>query len=199
MNLVGNLRSCSVFGFAALTFLMASLSAQAETPTNTIISQKESTLQSERNLSSEVAQRNRKVDPGRATRSGSSYFGLGVNLGLDGGKSLGDDSLTIISKIGLTNSVSFRPAVLIDDEATFLLPLTFDFWTRNVSDGGLRIAPYLGGGLSIATGDGDTVGLLLSGGLDIPLSPNFTANTAINVNFIDNTGTGLLLGVGYNF
>ena len=196
MNLVFNLRFCSVVGLTALTFLGAGLSVQAETPTNTIVSPTSSTLP---NQSSEVAQRSRRVNPGRATRSGSSYFGIGVNLGLDGGKSLGDDSFTLISKIGLTNFVSFRPAVLIDDEATFLLPLTFDFLSRRVSDGELRISPYLGGGLSIATGDGDTVGLLLSGGLDIPLSPNFTANTAINVNFVDNTGTGLLLGVGYNF
>ena len=199
MNLVFNLRSGSVFGLAALMFMLTGLSAQAETPINTIAAKKSSTVQPESNPSSEVAQRNRKVDPGRATRAGSSYFGLGFNLGLDGGAGLGDDSFTIISKIGLTNSVSFRPTVLIDDETTFLLPLTFDFWTRSVSSGGLRIAPYLGGGLSLATGDGDTVGLLLSGGLDIPLSPNFTANTAINVNFVDNTGTGLLLGVGYNF
>ncbi len=107
--------------------------------------------------------------------------------------------MAVISKIGLNNYLSFRPLALIEEDLTFLLSLTVDFWGKQVPEADLRIAPYLGGGLSIATGEDDTVGLLISGGLDIPLSPKFTANTAINVKFIDNTGVGLLLGVGYNF
>ncbi len=82
---------------------------------------------------------------------------------------------------------------------TFLLSFTFDFFGQPLPEANTRIAPYLGGGLSLDSGEGDTVGLLLSAGLDIPLSANFTANTALNVKFLDDTAVGLVLGVGYNF
>jgi hypothetical protein len=42
-------------------------------------------------------------------------------------------------------------------------------------------------------------GFLLTGGVDVPLSPQFTATAGVNVGFIDDTEVGLLLGVGYNF
>jgi hypothetical protein len=37
------------------------------------------------------------------------------------------------------------------------------------------------------------------GGVDVPLSEQFTANAGVNVGFFGKTEVGLRLGVGYNF
>ncbi|GAB4234924.1 MAG: hypothetical protein Kow0049_19180 [Stanieria sp.] len=149
--------------------------------------------------SPEIAQKDFEVQPGRTTRSGSSYFGIGGNIGIDGETAIGDSSFAVISKIGLTDTVSFRPSALISGDATFILPVTVDFFSREVLDAEFSVAPYVGGGLSLSTGGDDTVGLVATGGLDIPISSVFTANAGVNVKFIDSTDIGLLLGLGYNF
>ncbi len=147
------------------------------------------------------------VNFGRSTRSGPSYVGVGANIGIgDGDTALGDTSFTIFSKIGVTRNISARPAVLFSDDATILLPVTFDFVpgvteiTENVSgDLGLRISPYIGAGAAISTGDDSGVDFLATGGVDVPLSRNISATAAINATLFDNPAVGLLLGVGYNF
>ncbi|MEO0011872.1 MAG: hypothetical protein RLZZ535_261 [Cyanobacteriota bacterium] len=146
-----------------------------------------------------ITQSNFEVEPGTATRSGSSYVGIGGNIGLSGDTTIGNGAFAVISKIGLTDYLSARPSALIDDDAVFLLPVTFDFSGDEVPNAEFSIAPYLGGGLAISTGRDDTIGPLISGGLDIPLSSEFTANAGANVSFINDTDVGLLLGVGYNF
>lgn len=142
------------------------------------------------------------LSPGRETRGGSSYIGVGGNIGLGGDTTLSKGSFSVISKIGLTNNFSIRPAALIGDNAVFLIPLTLDFPVESVTDTGVQqinVAPYIGGGAAISTGRDSTVGFLLSGGVDVPLSPQFTANAGVNVGFIDETEVGLMLGIGYNF
>ncbi len=65
------------------------------------------------------------IAPGRATRSGPSYVGVAGNIGLSGGETaLGIGNFTVISKIGLAEAVSVRPAVVIGDNTTFLIPVT---------------------------------------------------------------------------
>ena len=199
MNFFVEFQSGSILSFTTLILLLTGLTAQAETPTPTITETENYHLQQLSDSPSEIAKTTIQIEPGRATRSSSSYFGLAGNIGLDGNTSVGDSALAVISKIGLTDSFSFRPSAFIGDDLTFLLPLTFDFFGKPIPEANTRIAPYLGGGLSLATGEGDTVGLLLSAGLDVPLSAKFTANTAINVKFLDNSAVGLLLGLGYNF
>lgn len=141
------------------------------------------------------------VDPGRATRGGSSYIGIGGNIGLSGDTALGDGNFTIISKIGLTRNIAVRPSVVLGNDATFLIPVTYDFSIRQAEalEEVLPIAPYVGAGVSIATGDNDNIGLLLTGGIDVPLNSQFTANAAVNVGIADETDIGLAIGVGYNF
>lgn len=139
------------------------------------------------------------VAPGRATRSGPSYIGVGGNIGFGGDTTLSEGAFSVFSKIGLTNTLSARPAALIGDNAVFLIPITFDFPTADVGELGFSPAPYLGGGVAISTGRDSTVGALITGGVDVPLSPQFTATAGVNVGFIDQTEVGLLLGVGYNF
>lgn len=139
--------------------------------------------------------------PGRRTRGGSSYVGLGVNVGLSGDTGLGDANLMIISKIGLTNSLALRPGVILGDDPLILLPVTYEFSIRRAEalEEALRIAPYIGAGVTISTAEDDDIGLLLTGGIDVPLSSQFTANAGLNVGIADETDIGLSVGVGYNF
>lgn len=146
------------------------------------------------------------VSPGRATRSGPSYIGIGANIGLgDGDTALGETSFAVFSKVGLTSNISVRPSVLIEDEATILLPVTLDFVpgvtqvTESVSeDIGVRVSPYIGAGIAISTGDDSAVDFLATGGVDIPITSRVTANASVSASLFDNPAVGLLLGVGYN-
>ncbi len=143
------------------------------------------------------------VKPGRATRSGPSYIGIGGNLGFGGDTALGDGSFAIISKIGLTNNFSVRPTVLFRDNVTVLLPVTYDFVSQNAvevsDDFVITAAPYAGAGVAFSTGDNSNFGFLISGGVDVPISRNFTATAGLNIGFLDGAEVGLLLGVGYTF
>lgn len=147
------------------------------------------------------------VRPGRTTRSGSSYVGLGGNIGLgDGSTALGDGSFAIFSKIGLTNLLSVRPSVLLSDDATILVPVTIDFIpgitrvTEDVTEEvGLRASPFAGAGVAVSTGDEGSVDLLLTGGVDVPIARRFTATAQVNVTVFDDPAAGLMLGLGYNF
>lgn len=142
------------------------------------------------------------IDLGRTTRGGSSYIGVAANIGLNGGdSSLGDGNFAVVSKIGLTNSISVRPSAVFGDNTTILLPITYDFSFKSADafSEPLAIAPYIGVGGAYKTGDNSKFAFLVSGGIDVPLTPQFTATAAVNAGFFDKTDVGLLLGVGYNF
>jgi hypothetical protein len=135
----------------------------------------------------------------RSTRSGPSYLGVGANFGLTGGSDLGGTSFAVISKLGLTETISVRPSVLIlRNFATILLPVTYDLAPRKPF-GDIQFSPYLGGGVAINLGSNSSVGLLITGGVDIPLSSAFTINVAANLAFLRTTDLGILVGIGYNF
>ncbi|YAF98036.1 MAG: fasciclin domain-containing protein [Nodularia sp. CChRGM 3473] len=142
------------------------------------------------------------VTLGRTTRGGSSYVGAAGNLGLSGDSSLGESNFAVISKIGLTRTISVRPSVIFGGDTLFLVPVTLDFSPRSADPLGgqqFSISPYLGAGVAIETGGGSDVGLLLTGGVDVPLGDRFTATGGVNAAFLDGTDVGLLLGIGYNF
>ncbi|MCC5642299.1 hypothetical protein LC607_04900 [Nostoc sp. CHAB 5824] len=142
------------------------------------------------------------IDLGRTTSGGSSYIGVAANIGLSGGdSSLGDGNFAVVSKIGLTNSISVRPSAVFGDNTTVLLPITYDFTFQSADafSEPLAIAPYVGVGAAYKTGDDSQLAFLVSGGIDVPLTPQFTATAAVNAGFFDETDIGLLLGVGYNF
>ncbi|MBD2344620.1 hypothetical protein [Anabaena subtropica] len=142
------------------------------------------------------------IDVGRPTRGGRSYIGVAGNIGISGSdSSLGDGNFAAISKIGLTNAISVRPSAVFGSNTTILIPVTYDF-TLQAADAfsePLAIAPYVGIGAAIKTGDDSKVGFLASGGIDVPLNAQFTATAAVNAGFFDDTDIGLLIGVGYNF
>ncbi len=174
------------------------------TPGITAPSQTQPNLITPGNAPGPTAPTNNPTDiaPGSKTRGGSSYVGLAGNIGLSGGEtSLGVGSFTIISKIGLLRNISFRPTAVIGDNSVVLLPLTYDFSLQreSVLSKAFRISPYIGAGLAINTGDNSDTGALITAGVDVPLTRQFTATAGLNVGFINNTSIGLLLGVGYNF
>lgn len=150
-------------------------------------------------LQDETTPGTRGVAPGRATRSGPSYIGIGGNIGFGGDTTLSEGAFSVFSKVGLTRNLSVRPAALIGDNAVFLVPVTVDFPTEDLEITEVTVAPYVGGGLAISTGRDSTVGALITGGVDVPISPRITATAGVNVGFIDETEVGILLGVGYNY
>lgn len=159
-----------------------------------------STVSSQKADTTTAQNPNTEIIPGRATRGGSSYIGIGGNLGLSGSPALGDGAFMINSKIGLTRNISFRPAVLFGDDTDFLLPLTYDFVLESADPfAPIPFAPYLGGGVIVSTNGDNTLGFLLTGGVDVPLSSQFVANASINVGFRNDTDVGLMLGIGYTF
>lgn len=149
-----------------------------------------------------VSQR-RRTSLNRLTTESYSYIGLGGNIGISDNNnetSLGRGSFVINGKVGLSERVSVRPAAIINDDATFLIPATYDF--RIPTNDPLVLSPFIpfaGAGLVLSTKDNNNVGFLLSGGVDYRISPNWTANGSLNVGFLDEVDVGIILGVGYTF
>jgi len=132
----------------------------------------------------------------------TAYIGVGLNLGLGSGDSdLSRGRFVIYGKLGLTQNISVRPAVLLGNDTTFLIPITYDF-PLQAADAiqPVSFVPYLGGGAIFSTRSGNNnLGFLLSGGIDIPISRDFTATAGLNVGFIrSTTDFGILLGIAYN-
>lgn len=135
----------------------------------------------------------------RSTRSGPSYLGVGLNFGLTGSGNLGDRSFVILSKLGLTETISVRPsAFILGDFVSVLIPVTYDFEPQQPF-GDFKFSPYIGAGLAIDAGSNSSYGPLITAGIDILLSSIFTINVAANLAFLRNTDLGIVVGIGYNF
>ncbi len=141
-----------------------------------------------------------EIQPGQATRGGRSYIGIGGNIGF-GDTGLGSGAFVINSKIGLTSFISVRPSILLGDDVNFLIPVTYDFIIQSDDPfAPVPFAPFAGGGVVVSTADGNNIGFLLTGGVDVPLSREFVANATLNVGFLeDSTDVGITVGVGYTF
>ena len=125
------------------------------------------------------------------------YLGIGGNIGVgdDDASAVGDFAFAAISKISLGPRFALRPSLLVSENDTSLaVPLTYNL--RPVQKNRFTVAPFIGAGVDIAF-DGDT-GLLLNGGLDVPLSRQFTFNSQANFRITDDFSAGLILGVAYN-
>ncbi len=117
------------------------------------------------------------------------------------GGGISDEGFVINGKARVTRSLSLRPAAIVDydfDNATFLIPVTYDAPAFEVGDADLL--PFGGIGARVSTGGDDTdFGLLLTGGADYRFTERWTANGSINLTFIDDTDIDFVAGVGYTF
>ena len=125
------------------------------------------------------------------------FIGIGGDLG-----TAGDITFAVISKLSVRPQIAVRPSVLIGDDFAVLVPVTYQFNRFNTNAAGFQISPYAGVGASYVDGDDSSdIGLLLSGGVDVPVSQRFTVNAQANYAgvFSDSENFGVTVGVGYNF
>ncbi len=141
--------------------------------------------------SQEIAQARRRT---RNTVSGSDFIGVGADFGY-----ADNVSFAVISKFSLSEQVSLRPSVLVGDDLSVLVPVTYDFSSYSADVAGFRFLPYAGVGASYQDGDGEDFNLILTAGTDVPLSRQFTLNAQANVGVLNDTDFGVTVGVGYNF
>ncbi len=136
-----------------------------------------------------------------AARAKRNYVAVGGNIGLGGGTALGSSGFAVTTKFGLSRNISFRPGAVIGEGTVFLLPITYDFSFQALNGPLSSLSPFIGAGVTVAaSGDksGD-VNFLLTGGVDYPLSRQFTITGSVNAAFASDTDVGIILGIGYNF
>lgn len=124
------------------------------------------------------------------------YVGVGGNIGIveSDESAVGDFGFNIISKISLGPRFAVRPTgSFSEDDVSVAIPVTYNF--NPIAFGDFNLYPSAGVGVDI----GDEIGLLVNGGVDIPISRRFTANSQVNWRVTDDFGFGLSLGVAYNF
>lgn len=124
------------------------------------------------------------------------YVGVGGNIGIvDSDESaVGDFGFNLISKVSLGPRFSIRPtASFSEEDVSVAIPLTYNFNPLEV--GAFDIHPAAGIGIDI----GDDIGFLVNGGIDVPISRQFTVNGQINWRATSDIGLGVSLGVAYNF
>ncbi|AFY38983.1 Nucleoside-specific channel-forming protein, Tsx [[Leptolyngbya] sp. PCC 7376] len=131
-----------------------------------------------------------------------SYIGVGANIGLsDEDQGVADTGFTVISKAALTKNISLRPSVIIGDDTTINVPITYDFPLRG-RDPFVEnpFTPYIGGGVAFDTGSNEDTDFLLTTGVDYRFAKNWVGNVSVNAGFAeDNTDIGVVFGVGYAF
>ncbi len=140
----------------------------------------------------ELAQSRRRRTQGVTN---SSFVGVGGDIGY-----AGDISFAVISKIAFTNRLAVRPSVLIGNDFAVLVPVTYDFRQYAPEAGGFQFIPYGGVGAAYnSSEDSDSdVNLLLSAGVDVPVSRRFTVNAQANLGVFNDTDFGVTVGAAYN-
>lgn len=160
-------------------------------------------------LQSQIVQRRTTEDRRLLLNDPYSYIGIGGNIGItDSGNDtteketpIGKGSFIVNGKIGIGPSLSVRPAIIVNNDVAFLIPITYDF--RIPTRDPLEVSPFipfLGAGLAVTSTDNNHLGFLVTGGVDYRISPQWTANSSLNVGFMsDTTDIGVILGIGYTF
>jgi len=142
----------------------------------------------------ELAQARRRTR-NAAGRRGSDFVGVGADFGF-----ADDVSFAVISKLSFSENIAIRPSVLIGDDFSILVPVTYEFNQLSTNVDNFQVRPYAGVGASYTDDDDDDdLNLLLSAGADIPISQRFTFNAQANLGVFNDTDFGVTVGVGYNF
>jgi|GEM_PF-789948 len=127
-----------------------------------------------------------------------NFVGVGGNIGIGGDTALGDTSFAVLSKFTIAPSVSVRPSVLVEDGATLLVPVTYDF--SGFSTDVITLYPFIGAGTAVSFDDDDNeFDLLLTAGVDVPINDNLAVTSSINAGLFDSFDIGALLGIVYTF
>ncbi|MEL7502616.1 MAG: hypothetical protein AAFN18_09120 [Cyanobacteria bacterium J06554_6] len=127
------------------------------------------------------------------------FIGAGGNIGFsDEDNAVGDFGFAIISKYSFSDKLSVRPSVIFSDNTAILVPLTYNFTGTNFDVGPTTLVPYIGGGVAFSTGDDSETSGLVSAGVDLPISRQFTINGQANLSVFNDTAFGIQLGLGYN-
>lgn len=182
----------ATFDSAELTFDGAATSAEAFFEATETAETSETAADEDGQKVAQLAQVTRPLYRGAAP----FYVGIGGNIGaIESDESaVGDFSFTIISKISLGPRFSVRPlGSFSEDDVSVAIPLTYNFNPIDIAD--FNLYPSAGVGVDI----GDEIGLLVNGGVDLPISRDFTLNGQINWRATSDTGLGISFGVGYNF
>jgi hypothetical protein len=141
--------------------------------------------------------------PIESFQSPNSYIGIGGAIGVNGNTtSLGTGGLTVVSKLRFTDNISLHDATVLfgREAATSMIILSADFPIRN-SEGKTIMAPFIGGGAQLRYAEGLFVSPAVSGGVDIPMSNNFTGTVRLNAGFPSNRNAdiGVIIGAGFSF
>ena len=145
----------------------------------------------------EVAQ-GRRRGASTGTANSPDFIGGGVSFGYSD-----DVAGSVIGKFSVTERWAVRPSLSLGENFTVLVPVTYQF-NQKANVGGAQLSPYAGIGGSWSNennnnGSGESdLKLLLSTGVDVPISRRFTLNAQANLGFINDTEFGATIGVGYN-
>lgn len=167
--------------------------APAETEAAALTYSTEEPLEAEESLEAEeplIAQFSRRRT---SVAANSSFVGIGLDIGY-----ADDASFAVISKIAFANRIAVRPSVLIGDDVALLVPVTYDFRQYAPEAGGFQFIPYGGVGAAYNFDDDSELNLLLSAGVDVPVTRQITVNAQANLGVFNDTDFGVTVGAAYN-
>ena len=133
----------------------------------------------------------------------NGYIGIGSAIGLGGNTTaLGTGGVAILTKVRFSDNLSLHDATILfgGGAATSMVIVSADFPIRN-NAGQTIVSPFIGGGAMLRYDRGLNISPAISGGIDLPISKNFTGTLRLNAGFPTNSqaDVGILAGVGYNF
>jgi hypothetical protein len=133
----------------------------------------------------------------------NGYIGIGSAIGLSGNTTaLGTGGIVILTKVRFSDRLSLHDATILfgGGVPTSMIIVSADFPIRNDA-GQTIVSPFIGGGAMLRYDRGLSISPAISGGIDLPISKNFTGTVRINAGFPNNRNAdvGILAGVGYNF
>lgn len=132
-------------------------------------------------------------------RERRSYIGLGGGLGISGGETgLSNGGFSLLSRIGITDSISVHTSSVFGDKKALMPALTIGIPIRNANTAAVIAYPFIGGGVNINTSQDFELDPLLVAGVDVPLADRIMATTRLNIGFGENkTDVGVLIGIGW--
>jgi hypothetical protein len=133
----------------------------------------------------------------------NGYLSIGAGIGLSGNTTaLGTGGVAILTKVRFSDHFSLHDATILfgSGSPTSMIIVSADFPIRNGA-GQTIVSPFIGGGAMLRYSQGLSISPAISGGIDIPVSPNLTGTVRVNAGFPAhrNADVGILAGVGYNF